>query len=185
MPRDGALILSDVRSPSLGIVCETRGPRGCYNSRNSSRRIATPGWRRSPIAKGRVPPASMTAARPCTRDFEVGHYEGRRRWAVAICRPTRPIAWRCRRPHDAPPARIDRPTTSDEHRIRSRRLRSSCFTPPAAPPCGGRRIEHRWKIRRCSRIPFDGDCGDAEGSGHCSGTPALRMPSKIGPSWAR
>jgi hypothetical protein len=31
MPRDGALTLADVRSPSLGIVCETCGRRGRYN----------------------------------------------------------------------------------------------------------------------------------------------------------
>jgi hypothetical protein len=26
MPRDGSLILSDVREPTLALVCETRGP---------------------------------------------------------------------------------------------------------------------------------------------------------------
>ena len=31
MPRDGALILSDVRSPSLSIVCEPCGRRGTYS----------------------------------------------------------------------------------------------------------------------------------------------------------
>jgi hypothetical protein len=31
MPRDGALTLSDVRSPSLSIVCEPCGRRGRYN----------------------------------------------------------------------------------------------------------------------------------------------------------
>jgi hypothetical protein len=31
MPRDGAMILSDVRSPSLSIVCEPCGRRGRYN----------------------------------------------------------------------------------------------------------------------------------------------------------
>jgi hypothetical protein len=31
MPRDGSMILSDVRSPTLGIVCEACGRRGCYN----------------------------------------------------------------------------------------------------------------------------------------------------------
>jgi hypothetical protein len=31
MPRDGALTLSDVRSLSLGIVCEPCGRRGRYN----------------------------------------------------------------------------------------------------------------------------------------------------------
>ena len=29
------------------------------------------------------------------------------------------------------------------------------------------------------------DRGEAAGGGHCSGTPALRMPSKMGSSWAR
>ena len=29
------------------------------------------------------------------------------------------------------------------------------------------------------------DRGKAAGGGHCSGTPALRMPSKMGSSWAR
>jgi hypothetical protein len=31
MPRDGALILSDVRAPKLSIVCEPCGRRGSYN----------------------------------------------------------------------------------------------------------------------------------------------------------
>ena len=31
MPRDGALTLSDVRSPTLSIVCEPCGRRGQYN----------------------------------------------------------------------------------------------------------------------------------------------------------
>jgi hypothetical protein len=31
MPRDGALTLSDVRSPMLAIVCEPCGRRGRYN----------------------------------------------------------------------------------------------------------------------------------------------------------
>ena len=31
MPRDGALVLSDVRSPTLSIVCEPCGRRGTYN----------------------------------------------------------------------------------------------------------------------------------------------------------
>ena len=29
------------------------------------------------------------------------------------------------------------------------------------------------------------DRGEAAGGGHCSGTPALRRPSKMGSSWAR
>jgi hypothetical protein len=31
MPRDGAVVLSDVRSPTLLIVCEPCGRRGTYN----------------------------------------------------------------------------------------------------------------------------------------------------------
>ena len=31
MPRDGALTLSDVRGPTLGIVCEPCGRRGRYS----------------------------------------------------------------------------------------------------------------------------------------------------------
>ena len=31
MPRDGSMILSDVRSPTFGIVCEACGRRGRYN----------------------------------------------------------------------------------------------------------------------------------------------------------
>jgi enoyl-CoA hydratase/carnithine racemase len=31
MPRDGSLILSDVRGPTLAIVCEPCGRRGRYN----------------------------------------------------------------------------------------------------------------------------------------------------------
>ena len=31
MPRDGAVVLSDVRSPTLSIVCEPCGRRGTYN----------------------------------------------------------------------------------------------------------------------------------------------------------
>ena len=31
MPRDGAVVLSDVRSPTLSIVCELCGRRGTYN----------------------------------------------------------------------------------------------------------------------------------------------------------
>jgi hypothetical protein len=31
MPRDGSLVLSDIRSPTLGIVCEPCGRRGRYN----------------------------------------------------------------------------------------------------------------------------------------------------------
>jgi hypothetical protein len=31
MPRDGSLILSDVRGPTLMIVCEPCGKRGCYS----------------------------------------------------------------------------------------------------------------------------------------------------------
>ena len=31
MPREGAVILSDVRNPTLSIVCEPCGRRGAYN----------------------------------------------------------------------------------------------------------------------------------------------------------
>ena len=31
MPRDGSLVLSDVRAPTLTIVCEPRGRHGQYN----------------------------------------------------------------------------------------------------------------------------------------------------------
>ena len=31
MPRDGAVALSDLRNPTLSIVCEPRGRRGTYN----------------------------------------------------------------------------------------------------------------------------------------------------------
>ena len=31
MPRDGAVVLSDLRNPTLSIVCEPRGRRGTYN----------------------------------------------------------------------------------------------------------------------------------------------------------
>ena len=31
MPRDGSLVLSDVRGPTLTIVCAACGPRGRYN----------------------------------------------------------------------------------------------------------------------------------------------------------
>jgi hypothetical protein len=31
MPRDGSIVLSDVRSPTLSIVCEPCGRRGRYN----------------------------------------------------------------------------------------------------------------------------------------------------------
>ena len=31
MPRDGAVVLSDLRNPTLSIVCETCGRRGTYN----------------------------------------------------------------------------------------------------------------------------------------------------------
>jgi hypothetical protein len=31
MPRDGAVVLSDVRNPALSIVCESCGRRGTYN----------------------------------------------------------------------------------------------------------------------------------------------------------
>jgi hypothetical protein len=31
MPRDGALVLSDLRQPTLSIVCEPCGRRGRYN----------------------------------------------------------------------------------------------------------------------------------------------------------
>ena len=29
------------------------------------------------------------------------------------------------------------------------------------------------------------DCGEAAAGGHCSGSPALRIPSRMGSSWAR
>lgn len=31
MPRDGSLVLSDIREPTLSIVCESCGRRGRYN----------------------------------------------------------------------------------------------------------------------------------------------------------
>ncbi len=31
MPRDGALTLSDIRKPTLSIICEACGRRGSYN----------------------------------------------------------------------------------------------------------------------------------------------------------
>jgi hypothetical protein len=31
MPRDGAVVLSDLRNPTLSIVCEPCGRRGAYN----------------------------------------------------------------------------------------------------------------------------------------------------------
>jgi hypothetical protein len=40
MPRDGALILSDIRSPTLALVCDACGRRGRYNV---ERLIATHG----------------------------------------------------------------------------------------------------------------------------------------------
>jgi len=33
MPRDGAVILSDIREPTLTVVCERCGRRGRYNVR--------------------------------------------------------------------------------------------------------------------------------------------------------
>jgi hypothetical protein len=31
MPRDGSLVLSDIREPTLAIICERRGGYGRYN----------------------------------------------------------------------------------------------------------------------------------------------------------
>jgi hypothetical protein len=71
MPRNGALTLADIRGPTLTIVCEPCGRRGRY-SRSSSSSTATRSSpissRRSPTVRRRIPPASMTGARPCTRE---------------------------------------------------------------------------------------------------------------------
>jgi hypothetical protein len=42
MPRDGAVVLSDLRNPTLSIVCEPCGRRGTYMWRGSWNSMATP-----------------------------------------------------------------------------------------------------------------------------------------------
>jgi hypothetical protein len=60
---------------------------------------------------------------------------------------------------------VDRPVDTREHRTRSRRLRSVLGLSPSGTPA----------LRRFG----DRYCGEAAGSGHCSGTPASRMPSIV------
>ena len=52
MPRDGALTLSDVRQPTLSIVCEPCGRRGAYKGHRQLER--TPGRRKAIFLKGEV-----------------------------------------------------------------------------------------------------------------------------------
>ena len=62
MPRDGAVVLSDLRNPTLLIVCEPCGRRGSYGvarlmERHGDAKL-TVCFRRSPNARRRARPAS-------------------------------------------------------------------------------------------------------------------------------
>jgi hypothetical protein len=72
MPRDGALTLSDVREPTLRSHASGAVATGAISSRGSLLRMAPtpscrPFWRRSPIARRRARPASMTDAQRSSR----------------------------------------------------------------------------------------------------------------------
>ena len=61
MPRGDLSILSDVRGPTLAIVCKQCGRRG----RSILKLIARPGWRRWPLPPSRwrcAPPKSAATA---------------------------------------------------------------------------------------------------------------------------
>ena len=84
---------------------------------------------------------------------------------------------------------VDAPTMRSTADRPARRQATSITPAPrkvlhssAAPPS-----EHGRKIRRAFLHPLDRDCGEhgVRGVDYCSGTSALRMPSKIGSSWAR
>ena len=75
MPRDGSLVLSDVRAPTLTIVCEPCGRRGRYNVdrliANTATRSFSTFWTHSPTARRCSPPTSMTAARRVSKGGEI------------------------------------------------------------------------------------------------------------------
>jgi hypothetical protein len=63
MPRDGSLVLSDVRAPTLTIVCEPCGRRGRYNverliAKHGDAKLLYPG-------RSDNVPATMTPAMLC------------------------------------------------------------------------------------------------------------------------
>lgn len=80
MPRDGAVILADVRAPALSIVCERCGRYGRYGVQ---RLIAVHGadaklpelWLRWRIARRRARPASTTDVRRALTQGFAGEFE--------------------------------------------------------------------------------------------------------------
>src|SRR5580693_6150254 len=71
MPRDGALTLSDVRQPTLSIVCEPCGRRGAYKvarlmEQHGDAKL-TDLLQTLATARRRARPASTIGARRCSR----------------------------------------------------------------------------------------------------------------------
>lgn len=71
MPRDGAVVLSDLRNPTLSIVCEPCGRPGTYNvarlmEQHGDAKL-TDLLQRSPIARKRARPVSTIGAGRCSK----------------------------------------------------------------------------------------------------------------------
>ena len=71
MPRDGAVVLSGLRSPALSIVCEPCGRRGTYNvarlmEQHGDAKLTDLLQTLANCPKARAQLASMTGARRCS-----------------------------------------------------------------------------------------------------------------------
>ena len=94
MPRDGRP--SDVRNPTLSIVCEPCGRRGTYNVTRlieygePSRPICR---RRSPIARRRARPASTIVARGCSKGWSYSSENGAKAQKIGLERQALPFLW--------------------------------------------------------------------------------------------
>jgi hypothetical protein len=78
MPRDGAVVLSDLGNPTLSIVCETCGRRGTYNvarlmERHGDAKLT------DLIARRRARSASTIGARRCSKGWPYSSLQPLRR----------------------------------------------------------------------------------------------------------
>jgi hypothetical protein len=75
MPRDGSMILSDARGPTLSIVCEPCSRRGRYNvdklmAEHGDAKLTDLLVTLANCGR-RARSASTTAAKPCTKEFSL------------------------------------------------------------------------------------------------------------------
>ncbi len=74
MPRDGAVVLSDLRNPTLSIVCEPCGRRGTYNvarlmEQHGDAKLTDLLQTLANNVRKRARPASTIGARRCSKGW--------------------------------------------------------------------------------------------------------------------